>query len=115
MATSSLSINTGAPRNVTGHVVSGSLAAGALAAAVNYNKYKNGEIQKSEAINSSIKLSAQGGIATGSAIAAANYLGQGNIVNMLTAISVGVMGVYAVEKVSDKLTQRKEIEAEEEK
>ena len=101
-----LSINTGAPRSVTGHAISGALAAGALASAVNYNKYKNKEVNRSEAINNSLKLSAQGGIATGSAIAAANYLGNGSIVKMLTAISIGAMGVYAVEKISDKLTKK---------
>ena len=41
-----LAINTGDPRNVTGHIVSGSLAAGALAAGINYNKYKKGEMGK---------------------------------------------------------------------
>ncbi|QKF81291.1 magnetosome protein MamC [Halarcobacter ebronensis] len=107
-----LSINTGAPRNVTGHVVSGALAAGALAAAVNYNKYKKGEATKNEAINNSIKLSAQGGIATGSAIAAANYLGNGSVVKMLTAVSVGAMGIYAVEKLSEKLSKKELIEEE---
>lgn len=107
---SNLAINTGAPRNVTGHVVSGALAAGALAAALNYNKYKKGEMAKNEAISNSLKLSAQGGVATGSAIAAANYMGKGNIMGVLTAISVGAMGVYAVEKVSEKLEERKLLE-----
>ena len=95
-----ITIDTGAPRSVAGHVISGSLAAGAVAGALNYNKYKKGEIAKSEAVNNSLKLSAQGGIATGSAIAAANYMGQGNFLGMLTAVSLGAMGVYAVEKVS---------------
>jgi len=114
MTTTNLSINTGAPRNVVGHVVSGSLAAGAVAVALNYDKYKKGEIEKREAINDSIKLTAQGGIATGSAIAAANYLGKGSILNMFTAISVGIAGVYAVEKVNEMLLQNKNIETQEE-
>lgn len=115
MATN-LSINTGTPRNVTGHIVSGALAAGALAAALNYNKYKKGEMAKEQAINDSIKLSAQGGIATGSAIAAANYVGQGSYMKMFTALSVGMAGVYAVEKFSEKLNEKKlsaKVEAEE--
>jgi len=110
MTNSKLAIDTGAPRSVTGHVVSGALAAGALAAALNYNKYKKGEIAKKEAVKDSLKLSAQGGIATGSAIAAANYVGQGNIFGMLTAVSVGAMGVYAIEKVNEKICQARQLE-----
>lgn len=100
---STLAIDTGMPRNVTGHVVSGALAAGALAGAINYDKFKKEKMTKKEAVQSTIKLSAQGGIATGSAIAAANYMGTGKIFSALTAISLGAMGVYAVEKISDKL------------
>ncbi len=102
----SLSVDTGEARSVTGHVISGALASGALAGALNYNKYLKGEIDKKEAISDSLKLSAQGGIATGSAIAAANYMGQGNIFGMLTAVSIGMAGVYAVEKVSEKIEER---------
>ena len=80
-------IDTGDQRSVTGHIVSGALASGALAGAINYNKYTKGEISKTKAVSNSLKLSAQGGIATGSAIAAANYLGQNNILGMLTAVS----------------------------
>eukprot|EP01156_Anaeramoeba_ignava_P020769 Anaeramoba_ignava/c17096_g1_i1.p7 GENE.c17096_g1_i1~~c17096_g1_i1.p7 ORF type:complete len:128 (-),score=9.11 c17096_g1_i1:3876-4259(-) len=99
-------IDTGDPRSVTGHIISGTLAAGAVAGALNYNRYTKGEISKSAAVNNSLKLSAQGGIATGSAIAAANYLGQNNIFGMLTAVSVGAMGIYAVEKISEKIEEK---------
>jgi hypothetical protein len=102
---SNMMIDTGEPRNVTGHVVSGALAAGAVAGAMNYNAYKKGEMSKEKAISDSMKLSVQGGIATGSAVAAANYLGQGNIMGMLTAISVGAMGVYGVQVASEKLEE----------
>lgn len=105
MATN-IAINTGAPRNVTGHVVSGSLAAGALAAGINYNKYKKGQIGKNEAIQDSLKLSVQGGIVTGSSIAAANYIGEGSYMKMLTALSIGMAGVYAVEKINERLTSK---------
>jgi len=100
MTNSNLAINTGAPRNVTGHVVSGALASGALAGALNYDKFKKEQMSKEEAVQNTLKLSVQGGIATGSAIAAANYLGQGNVFGMLTAVSIGAMGVYAREKVN---------------
>lgn len=99
-------IDTGDPRSVTGHIVSGALAAGAVAGAFNYNKYVKGEVSRGEAVSNSLKLTAQGGIATGSAIAAANYLGQNNIFGMLTAVSIGAMGIYAVEKVSERIEEK---------
>lgn len=55
-------------------------------------------------------MTAQGGVATGSAIAAANYLGRGNYLGMLSAISLGFGGVYAIEKISEKLNETKMIE-----
>ena len=107
MTNSNLAIDTGTPRSVTGHVISGALASGALAGALNYDKFKKEQTSKDEAIQNTLKLSVQGGIATGSAIAAANYLGQGNIMGVLSAISIGAMGVYATEKVSEQIEQRK--------
>ncbi len=71
-----LAIDTGTPRSVQGHVVSGALASGAIAGALNYNRYTKNEITKNEAIQDTLKLTLQGGIATSSAIAAANYLGE---------------------------------------
>ena len=103
-------INTGEPRSVTGHVVSGALASAVVASSINYNSYTKDEINKDEAIKNSIKLTVQGGVATGSAIAAANYLGKGNYLGVMAAISLGFGGVYAVEKVTQKLNETKEIE-----
>lgn len=45
----------------------------------------------------------QGGIATASAIATANYIGRGNLLGALSAASMGAMGVYTTQKVYDKL------------
>ncbi len=119
-----LSIDTGTPRSVPGHIVSGALAAGVAAGAINYNRYAKGEIAKCEAINDSIKLSIQGGIATGSAIAAANYVGQNKYLNMISAVSIGLSGIYLVEKLAENLQKGRpemieealgeEIESEEE-
>ncbi|MDY0321207.1 MAG: hypothetical protein RBR23_05675 [Arcobacteraceae bacterium] len=99
-------INTGTPRNIAGHTVSGAIASSIVAGAINYNKYKKDEMSQNEAIQDTIKLTLQGGIATGSAIAAANYLGNGNILGLLSAISLGAMGIYATEKISDNLSQK---------
>lgn len=101
-----LTVDTGAPRNVTGHIISGALASGAVASGINYNKYKSGEVEKNKAINDSVKLTVQGGIATGSAIAAANYIGKGNWLGMLGAVALGAAGIYASEKIAQTLEDK---------
>jgi len=103
---SDLLIDTGAPRSVSGHIISGALAAAVVTGAINYNRYLKSEISKKEALVGLLKLTAQGGIATGSSIAAANHLGSGNIVGMLTAVSLGAMGVYLVETMSESLENK---------
>jgi type IV secretory pathway VirB2 component (pilin) len=100
--TPKITINTGTPRSVTGNLVSGALAAGMVATALAYTKYKQGELGKEEAIKQSLKLSLQGGIATGSAIAAANALGRSSWLGVLGSLTVGVAGIYGVEKLYGK-------------
>lgn len=97
-----LNIDTGEVRSVTGHTVSGAIAAGTIAGTLNYNQYKKGEISKNEALQNSAKLTLQGGIATGASIATANYIGKGNWFHALSALSIGIAGVYGVEKLSQK-------------
>ena len=106
-------INTGEPRNVNGHIISGALASGAIASAINYHAYSKQEISKQHAIQNSLKLTLQGGIATGSAIAATNYLGKNNWLGMISAISLGAVGVYAVEKLTEKWAKQSQIENDE--
>ena len=109
-----LAINTGAPRNVAGHFVSAAIATSIVAGALNYRRYENAEISKSELVNDTLKKSLQGAIATSSAIATSNYIGQGKIMHAMTAMSVGAMGVYGTQKVYEKLevqvNKNKEIE-----
>lgn len=102
-----LSIDTGTPRSVQGHVVSGAIASGAVATALNYNRYKKKEISKNEAIKDSLKLTLQGAVATSSAIAAANFLGEGKIFKMVNTISLGVFAIYALEKVDEAIKTKK--------
>lgn len=99
-------IETGDSRHVVGHIVSGAAASAVVAGSINYGKYKREEISSQEAVKNSVKLTAQGGIATGSAVAAANYLGQNNFLGFLTALSVGAMGVYGVEQISQRLDHK---------
>jgi len=105
---SSIAIDTGDERSVTGHLVSGTVLAGIISGGLNYSKYTKDEISQKELINNTTKVAFQGGIATASAIATANYIGNGNILGALTAMSLGAMGVYTTQKIYDKL----EIESE---
>jgi len=99
-------INTGEPRNVLGHVVSGAIASAIVSGTINYKKTTQRKMDPKAAIKDTIKKTTQGGIATGSAIAAANYIGQPNgLMKALTAVSVGMAGIYAVELLDEKLSQ----------
>lgn len=99
-------INTGEPRNVLGHVVSGAIASAIVSGAINYKKAQKREITPNEAIKDTVKKTSQGAIATGAAIATANYLGQkGGLFKALTAASIGAMGIYAVEVIEEKLNE----------
>ncbi len=102
-----LVIDTGAPRNVLGHVISGAIASAVVSGAINYKKVKSDELEKKAAIKDTIKKTSQGAIATGAAIATANYLGQkGGLFKALTALSVGAMGIYAVEVIEEQLDNK---------
>lgn len=100
------SINTGEPRNVLGHIVSGAVASAIVSSTINYKKVKEEKISSKEAVKDTVKKTSQGAIATGAAIATANYLGQeGGLLKALTAVSVGMAGIYAVEVIDDKLNE----------
>lgn len=100
--------NVGLPRSVNGHVISGALASGMVAGALNYNQYKKEKITQEQAIKDSIKLTLQGGIATGSAIAASNALGRKSFLGMLSAVTIGIAGIYGVEKLYEKVSKTAE-------
>lgn len=99
-------INTGAPRNVLGHVISGAIASAVISGAINYKKHKAGKIKTCEAIKDTTKRASQGAIATGSAIATTNYIGEGNYLRAFTAASIGLAGIYALELIEEKLEQK---------
>lgn len=100
-------INTGEPRNVLGHIVSGAVASAIVSGSINYKKVKEKKITSKEATRDTVKIASQGAIATGSAIATANYIGQkGGFLKALTALSVGMAGIYAIEVINDKLEEK---------
>ena len=102
-----ITIDTGAPRNVLGHVISGAIASAVVSGAINYKKVQSKQISKNDAIKDTIKRTSQGAIATGSAIATANYLGQkGGLLKAFTAASIGMVGIYALEVIEEKLDQK---------
>jgi hypothetical protein len=104
-------IDTGTPRSVLGHVVSGTIASAAIAGGMHYNQVQKGTLDKKAAIRTTIKLSLQGGVATGAAIAAANHLGKSNFFGVLSALSIGVAGVYAIEKINDYVQEKAPLES----
>ena len=99
-------INTGTPRNVLGHVISGAVASAVVSGAINYKKVQSGKLEKNDAIKGTIKRASQGAIATGSAIATTNYIGEKSWLKALTSVTIGVAGIYALELVEEKLEQK---------
>lgn len=105
-------IDTGAPRHIQGHLVSGILAAGVVSATLNYQKQKAGEITTKDALSNTARLSVQGGLATASAISAANCMGRGNWFGAVLSLSAGALGIYATEKFYNKIDEPKSIAQE---
>jgi hypothetical protein len=83
-------IDTGIPRSVTGHFVSGLLTAGVLA-----YKANNG---KKMTLKKGVKIAVQSGTAAASAIAATNYIGQGKYFNAAISLAIGAGSLYLIEK-----------------
>ena len=101
-------IDTGAPRHVLGHAVSGAIAVGLVSAIKNAKDTKEGKIEKTEAIKSTVKQTLQGSIATATAIGVANALGSPDksAFQALGALAIGLGSIYAIEKNSDKVLDK---------
>lgn len=116
MSSNNFTIDTGAPRHIYGHAVSGAVAVGVVSAIVNAKKVKEEKVTKQEAIRDTLKSSIVGGIATATAVSVANNLGdpKKSIFQTLGSLALGAGAVYAIEKASD-LQVKKELVKEEEK
>lgn len=96
-------INTGAPRSVSGHAVSGAILALMASGAYQYSKFKNGQTTQDEAIKSTIKATLEGAALGACAIAASNVIGNPNknttskIVETGAYIAIGAAFVYGVQ------------------
>lgn len=97
-------IDTGTPRSVKGHAVSGALFALMLSSAYEYAGFKAGQKDKKLIGKNIAKATLEGGIIAASGIAAANELGSSNksvlrsSLEALGYVSVGIAGVYALNK-----------------
>lgn len=92
-------INTGDQRSVTGHFISGAVCSALLSANLNYQRYKTQQIKKCTLTRESSKAFLQGGVATASAISAANKVGRGDYLGALFTAGLAATTLYAVEKV----------------
>lgn len=94
--------------DILGHMINGAVASAIAAGTINFRKVKNNEATTAEALRETVKRTSQGAIATGAAMATADYLGQkGGLLKALTVASVGVAGIYAMEVLDDKLQKKK--------
>ncbi|RXJ75471.1 hypothetical protein CRV03_12960 [Arcobacter sp. F155] len=96
-------------------VIIGAIASAVASSTINMRKVKNEEITTKEAVKDTLKRTSQGAIATGAAVATADYLSQkGGFFKAMTTISIGMAGIYALEVLDDKLNKPSEDECCEE-
>lgn len=99
-------INTGTPRSVKGHAVSGAAFAFMLSSAYEFAKYQQGQKDKQLIAKNIIQATIEGGIIAASGIAASNTLGDRSktpirsSLEALAYLGVGIAGVYAVNKIA---------------
>ncbi len=110
-----LVIDTGAQRSVPGHLISGTVFSAIFAGSINYSKYQKDEMSKNELINDTAKMAIQGGIGTASAVATANYIGRGDWIGAMTAVTLGAAGIYGTQKIYEKIENKKNLIVVEEK
>ena len=102
-------------RDPTSYMISGTIFSAIFAGAMNLSKYHKKEISKEEMFQDTTKLAIQGGIGTGSAVAATNSIEKGEYLNAMLLVGLGAAGVYGAEKASqmiedslEKLKSKKE-------
>lgn len=101
-------LNTGTPRSIPGHIVSGGVAGLLLASYMNYKEYKDGKISQEKALKNTLAAGAQGAVITACAIGVANALGdntKGGFVLLLESsayLCAGVAGIYLIDTLKDE-------------
>lgn len=99
---SNFTVQTGTPRHVVGHGVSGAIAVGVISGVNNAKKVKENKKDKTQAIRDTLKDSIIGGIATATAISVANNLGdpQKSLFQTIGSLVLGAGAIYSIEKSS---------------
>lgn len=98
-------INTGTPRSIKGHAVSGAIFAFMLSSSYEYFNYKQGRKDKKSATKDILRASIEGGIIAASGIGASNALGDRtksplrNTLEALAYVGVGFASLYALDKI----------------
>ena len=105
-------INTGEPRHVYGHAVSGGIAVGTISSIKNSNLVKEKKIDKKEAIRNTLKDTLVGSIATATAVSVANDLGnpQKSLFQTLGSLAIGIGAIYTIEKGANKINKKEGID-----
>lgn len=108
-------INTGAPRHIYGHAISGAIGVGVISGVLNAKKVKEQNLSKEEALRNTLKDTIVGGIASATAISVSNNLGdpRKSMLQTLGALALGAGAVYAVEKAAKREKTTKLITNEE--
>lgn len=106
--TNNYTLDTGTPRHVVGHAVSGAVLFGFISGIVNVKKCRNGEIDRNEAIRNTLKDSAVGSVMSATSVAVANDLGNPNKNMLQTAgtLALGAGAIYAIEKAASLQTKK---------
>ncbi|WP_300691410.1 hypothetical protein [Helicobacter sp. UBA3407] len=99
-------INTGMPRSIAGHALSGGVIALILSGAYEILKVQKGEISQKEALKNTAVATLEGGIITACGIAAANSLGNTqlplkSLLEATTLVAVGVVSIYGIQALAN--------------
>lgn len=88
--------------------LTGVVTASTLSGIINYEKLKRGETTKEEMLREGAKFALQGGIAAVSVAQTKQFYAQKNLLGATLSVAAGIVGVYAVEKVAQKLQEKPE-------
>lgn len=103
-----LRVNTPESKVVAKQIATGVVVSGTAIGFINYHQYKKEQMSKEEALKNALKVVAQGSVATGTAIAISRYLERKSLIGALSALSLGVAGIYGIEKVYRKTIKERE-------
>ncbi|WP_104722132.1 hypothetical protein [Helicobacter mesocricetorum] len=108
-------IDTGTPRSIVGHAISGAIIGCMLSGIYEASQYKQGNTSKDKALKNTLKATLEGGIITASGIAATNALGNTsktplqNSLEATACIALGLASAYGISQlINTKLVSKKD-------